>query len=247
MRYHAGKNGFTERVVRGGDFYLLTYQKVTNPSAPYVVYIEEDGAIGDIRVSDDPTPRKSRALRLAMLDKRPNVVYVSRPCQYVKYLGQEFSAGCDQRYWSDMIMSDPVIESVNSVINQVTKQAPVHLVGGSGGGSVAVLVAARNSHVKSILTIGANLDHAAFRALHRVSRMGHSLDPINYVDVVARIPQLHVSCGKDIIVPPFIVDKFVSSSAGKCAQHVIIPNIDHYKGWEDAWPSVLDIPIVCRL
>ena len=32
--------------------------------------------------SDNPTPVNPMLLKLATMDKRPNIVYIARPCQY---------------------------------------------------------------------------------------------------------------------------------------------------------------------
>lgn len=67
-------------------FRLASWQKITNPKAPYKIYIEGDGAAfrADGSVSFDPTPRSTMLREIAFGDKHPNVVYLARPCQFVK-------------------------------------------------------------------------------------------------------------------------------------------------------------------
>jgi len=71
-------------LAKGEEFWITTYQKIENKSAPYVFYIEGDGAafVNKYRVSNNPTPRKQMLLNLAAMVKRPDVVYVARLCQY---------------------------------------------------------------------------------------------------------------------------------------------------------------------
>ena len=65
--------GFEKHLVKGGDFWITTYQKVTNKHLPYVFYIEGDGRAfnGKYRVSNDPTPRRKTFIQLAAMDTRP--------------------------------------------------------------------------------------------------------------------------------------------------------------------------------
>ncbi|MES2214472.1 MAG: alpha/beta hydrolase [Pseudomonadota bacterium] len=238
-RYH-----MTQRLVKGDKFWLMTYQRITNPQAPFVVYIEGDGYAFKTKytISEDPTPIRPMLLRLAAEDTRQNVVYIARPCQYTMEMDK---AVCDESYWSDKRMSDEVVRSINDVIIELTNKAPVRLVGFSGGGGIAVLVAARNPQVRSILTIAGNLDHVAFNNYHDSRPMLGSLNPIDYVSKVRNIPQLHFSGGIDKIVPPFIGDKFVQAANSPCVHQEVIPDVEHREGWERRWDYILSAPIKC--
>jgi dienelactone hydrolase len=235
---------FNRVEVKGGDFWITTYQKITDKNAPYVFYIEGDGAAfeGKYRVSHNPTPRRQMFLNLAAMDQRPNVVYVARPCQYTQ---KDLNPKCSPLYWTDRRMSDDSVESLNQVINSINRNGPFSLVGYSGGGGIAVLIAARNNMVKDILTIAANLDHAAFTSYHNVTPMVGSLNPVNYAAKVKNVPQLHISGAQDKIIPPFIADKFVAASGSPCVKQRIIPKIDHKHGWDKIWEYVLTIPLRC--
>jgi pimeloyl-ACP methyl ester carboxylesterase len=235
---------FNRVLVKGGDFWITTYQKITDENAPYVFYLEGDGAAfdGRYRVSRNPTPRRQMFIQLAQMDHRPNVIYVGRPCQYTP---KDLNPKCSNLYWTDRRMSDDSVESLNEVINSINKNKSFSLVGYSGGGGIAVLIAARNNMVRDIITIAANLDHIAFTTLHNVTPMIGSLNPIDYVSKVGNIPQLHISGEKDKIVPPFIADKFVQASGSTCVKQRIMPRIDHTHGWNKIWEYVLTIPIRC--
>ncbi len=236
--------GFEKILVKGGDFWITTYQKIENKSEPYVFYIEGEGAafVGKYKVSTNPTPKKQMLINLAAMDKRPNVVYVARPCQYTP---MELNPKCDKSYWTDKRLSDDSVAAINDVINKInTNHQKFSLVGYASGGGIAVLVAARNSMVKDIITIAGNLDHRAFTNYHNVPPMIGSLNPINYAKSVKHIPQRHISGGKDEIIPPFIADKYVEESVSSCVKQEIFPSIAK-TGWDKVWEYVYIRPVRC--
>ena len=77
---------FVYKEVETRDFILASWQKVTNPAAPYKIYIEGDGYAFNARgkATQDPTPRGTLVRELAFGDNSPNIIYLARPCQYIK-------------------------------------------------------------------------------------------------------------------------------------------------------------------
>ncbi len=251
----AEKNHFTKKTIKAGKFWVTTYQKILDPKAPYVFYIEGDGVVservsGGYRIpSCNPTPISQLPLKLAIKDNRhkiPNVIYMAQPCQYTPF---ELNMECNIDYWTKKRMAPEVVYSLNSVIKEVSHSNPVQLIGYSGGGGLAVLIAARNHNVKSIVTISGNLSRKRFCEYHKVPLDAeYSLDPIDFADQVRKIPQLHLSGGKDKIVPPFIADEFITKSAsGRVKQDIIVDATHDNNEWIKAWPSVLqDLPEILR-
>jgi hypothetical protein len=236
---------FKKTLVKGGDFWITTYQKIENKSEPYVFYIEGDqSSFSDkYKISSNPTPKKQMFINLAAMDKRPNVVYIAMPCQYTP---MELNPQCDSSYWTDKRMSEKSVAAINDVINKINStNQKFNLVGYSAGGSIAVLIAARNPMVKDIITIGAYLDSRAFTNYHNVPPMIGSLNPINYAKLISNIPQRHISGGKDIIAPPFIVDKYVEESSSFCVKQEIFPELNHNKGWNKIWEYIYTRPVTC--
>ncbi len=243
---YAMEHGFTKKMVQGGQFWLTSFQKITSPKLPYVIYLEGDGEAFKNRytISDDPTPRKVMTLELAAMDNRRNVVYLARPCQYTP---MEVNNACNQTYWTDKRMSEDTVHSINEAIKKIAGKEPVDLIGFSGGGGIAVLVAARNPQIRSITTVAGNLDHSAFNKFHRARPMVGSLNPIDYAKKVANIPQLHLSGGQDKIVPAFIADDFIKASGNShCIQREILTNATHIKNWNKDWLYILAIPLKCK-
>ena len=242
----AEHSGFKGDVIKAGEFWLQTYQKVSNPALPYTVYIEGDGfAFRDKwHISPDPTPTRPMLLELATQDYRSNVIYIARPCQYEPI---NMDLHCNNSYWTVKRMSDEVVNSINVAINKLTHNQPVDLIGYSGGGGIAVLIGARNHHIRSIITIAANLDIVAFNQYHNVRPMVGSLNPIDVASKVKNIPQTHYTGGGDTIVPSFIADKFVQAADSSCVKQEIIPDVSHDgNGWKKNWNYILSTPVTCQ-
>lgn len=111
--------------------------KITNPTSIYKVYIEGDGYAFNSygKPSQDPTPRGTLVRELAFGDKSPNVIYLARPCQYVK------SQICSVRHWTTARFAPEIINAEYETIKQIAGNHPVILIGFSGGAQIAGLVA----------------------------------------------------------------------------------------------------------
>ncbi|MBF0453805.1 MAG: alpha/beta hydrolase [Magnetococcales bacterium] len=233
-------------IIRTDLFNLLSYSRLARPDQPLTVYIEGDGQawINRHTRSKDPTPRIPVALKLAVLDFAPNVAYLGRPCQFVQ---RDDRRNCRGEFWSQERFSEPVISATNQAIDQLKKRAQatsIHLVGFSGGGAVAVLAAAQRSDVKSIRTLAGNLDHQAFTQFHGVSPLTGSWNPMDVVEKIKTIPQLHFSGSSDTTVPTSIAQSFIDAQ-GKtgCAGLIIQKKMDHNGEWEALWPELVEQPL----
>ena len=240
----ATQNNFQAQLVKGGDFVLTTYQRITDRNQPFVFYIEGDGQLkyrgGG---SNNPTPASPMLLKLAAMDKRPNVVYIARPCQYTSL---ETNPKCVSDYWLDKRMNEEVVTSINEVINTINNGQKFNLVGFSGGGGIAVIIGAKNKNTKDIITIAGNLDTEKFDKHHNYrGYLIKSLNPIKYAKQINDIPQLHISGADDRKVPPFIAELYIKASSSSCVKHKIFPDVGHTKGWDKVWSSILNIPLNC--
>ncbi len=246
----AQESGFHRSCVRTTPFLLTAYSRIQNPGQPLHIYIEGDGYawVTRNRVSGDPTPRRPLALELAALDPAPNVVYLARPCQYTS---SEMNSACeDEAYWTDKRFSEEVVGSMNQAIDKFVKEAQspgVHLIGYSGGGAVAALIAARRQDVKSMRTVAGNLDPKGLEEYHEVSPPDDaSLDPMEVAGKLSSIPQYHFVGTEDPIVPAFIAEHFAGKSKKSvCVRVVPVPGADHVNGWAEAWPRLLALPLDC--
>jgi pimeloyl-ACP methyl ester carboxylesterase len=245
----AENGGFKKDILNAGLFAIVTYSRIDSPGAPLTFYIEGDGAAWTTRrlLSADPTPRHPLALKLALSDPGQNIVYLARPCQYV--LKNGMGTNCNSRYWSSAIFSEEVIGSVNLAMSKLKKQSSasgIHLIGYSGGGAVAVLIASRRNDIVSIRTVAGNLDHEKISLLHGVTPLTESLNAIDVAEKIKTIPQIHFSGSRDKIVPEAIAIDFVARQKGPaCSRTVLVEGAEHGNGWLEKWPSLLQIPLPC--
>lgn len=226
------------------DFTLAGYVRVAKRDAPINIYIEGDGfAWLDRRTpSPDPTPKNPLALSLAAQDNSANVIYLARPCQFVK---QPY---CQQKYWTTHRFALEVIEAMNAVLDEIKDQYPsnaFHVIGYSGGGNIAALLAARRDDVQSLRTVAGNMDHVAFNRHHNVDQMPQSLNAADIAEKIKHIPQHHFVGGKDRVVPKNVLDSYLAKAGqGGCINTTVVKGATHQEGWQTHWPQILQ-PITC--
>jgi len=229
----AGASGLQQAEIQTDIFRITSFSRHSEGVAPTVVYIEGDGFawVTASQPSSDPTPKHALGLRLASLDPAPNVVYLARPCQFTPQ-----DKACRVDYWTSKRFSEEVIASLNEAINQSAGKQGIHLVGYSGGGAIAALIAARRDDVLSLRTVAGNLDPTELNLYHHVSPLTGSLDPMKVAARLSRLPQRHWVGDKDEVVPPFIAENFIKAQKQpSCAILQHAPQATHEQGWEDVW------------
>lgn len=224
-------------VLANRAFMLQGFWRLQEQPEYPTVYIEGDGlAFVSGRPSFNPTPRNPVALRLAAVDQSADVIYLGRPCQYVD-LKKE--SNCQSKYWTSHRYSKEVIETYGAILDNLKKQAGVggyHLVGFSGGGAIATLLAASRDDILSLKTVAGNLDIVQHSNLHKVKQLHGSLNPADYARDLRHMPQRHLVGGKDDNVPSVIAESFVAKQGDEnCAFIRMVPNATHNKGWESVW------------
>ena len=242
------QEGFVEHKISADPFLLTSYERVESTNNVAHVYIEGDGRawLSKRRASLDPTPRNPVAFKLARLDPADNVIYLARPCQYSRLV---YNGACPQKYWTSHRFAPEVIDSMDVALSDMKQRHGVsgfHLIGFSGGGNVAALLAARRGDVLSIRTVAGNLDHVKQAALHKVSQMPHSLNAKDVANYIRHIPQVHFIGGQDDIVPYPIyasykkaVGDFPNSSDSLCVQSHTVQSASHNRGWSAVWSHLL--------
>lgn len=239
--------GLQREQSQAGMFLLTSYVRITQPDQPLTIYIEGDGLAWRNRYepSMDPTPHDALGLSLAVADRSANVAYLARPCQFTPMAG---NPACAVPYWTGKRFAPEVVASMDAAVTQLAARVPgqkIHLVGYSGGGAVAVLIAARRSDVASLRTVAGNLDHDAVNRWHKVTSMPDSLNPIDVATKVARIPQIHFSGSNDKIVPTVITRSFVTATGPACARVQVVDGLGHESNWGAQWPQLLAQQPVC--
>lgn len=224
-----------------GELSLLAYQPAAPVAAKHLtIYIEGDGFswVTASQASADPTPRDPFALRLALAHPEGAAAYLARPCQYA----DAETTGCPSRYWTDARFSPEVIEAGNRAVDLLKARfqaTHLTLVGYSGGGAVATLLAARRRDVAALVTIAGNLDHEAWTTYHRISPLKRSLNPAHQVAALGSVRQWHFVGGKDENITPALIGGFVERfPASKRPVVIIEPRFDHRCCWAEEWPRL---------
>lgn len=236
------KAGLSKQVVTAGNFHIQTWHrgKASNP-AVLEVYIEGDGLAWrrKHRLSENPTPVDPVALRLAAASPAASVVYMARPCQFTDDIE---SVHCTPGLWSTQRYSKMVVDAMNSAINRVKSDreaTSIVLVGYSGGGVVATLLAARRDDVERLITVAANLDIKAWTTHHRVSPLSGSLNPVDFVESLTAVSQVHLAGEEDDIVPVSVVRSYVAALGEKHRAEIkVLPGYSHDCCWAEQWQEL---------
>jgi hypothetical protein len=234
----AAQQGWQSHIIEGEQFDLLAFLPPQDTSqALLTIYIEGDGNAWKSRfeASDNPTPVKAIALALAL--QHPGAVYLSRPCQSIK------GPLCTPEFWTSGRFSEPVINATNKAIDNLKTRYQadaLQLIGYSGGGSVAALIAARRSDVERLVTVAGNLDHSGWTKHHGVSALLTSLNPADFRESLKTTTQYHLVGQDDQIVPPQLAQEFIAkfSPTADIILH-IVPDFDHHCCWQKQWRSLL--------
>ena len=157
----ATANGFTKSIIQTDLFKLVSYQSITKADEIATFYIEGDGLawLSRRRVSANPTPKNPLALKLALTDLSANVIYIARPCQYVDLKTEQ---QCSSDYWTTKRISPEVIASLDQAITQIKQRAKINkirLVGYTGGGAIAAVLAATLDDVIDMRTVASTLEN----------------------------------------------------------------------------------------
>ncbi|CAA7615250.1 alpha/beta hydrolase [Magnetospirillum sp. UT-4] len=241
----AERAGLVPVMVETPTFRLAAWQRLPPvPGGELAVYLEGDGFAwaGRGQPSRDPTPRDPVGLAMAARDPAPAVLYLARPCQF----SGRADPRCHERYWTGARLAPEVVEAAEAAVAaamQRTGAARLRLVGYSGGGALAALLAARRSPESTrLVTVAAPLDLEAWTGLHTVSPLSASLSPADHRDRLRAVPQLHLAGAEDAVVPPSLARDWVAGLGGSCAALRVVPGFGHQCCWATLAPDQLKAP-----
>lgn len=216
------------------NFTLASWQKITDSAAVYKIYIEGDGYAFNAskRATQDPTPRGTLVRKLAFGDTNPNVIYLARPCQYVK------SPICTKRHWTTARFAPEIINAEYAAVKQIVGTSPVILIGFSGGAQIAGLIATAKPglNVKKIITIAGNLDHLAWTEHHNLLPLRQSMNLESYRQQFSQILQIHYVGTDDKVIAPELVRDFVKNDK----LVIEVNKAEHNTGWEKIYQQIWD-------
>jgi hypothetical protein len=234
----AQRAGLTRSVVQGTSFRHLVYAKssANSPAEELTVFLEGDGIpwIGGRIPADDPTTRDALALHL-MIKSGGRSLYVARPCYQEMH-----DATCSAELWTFARYSDAIVNSMTKVIEMKAAELNpqrIRLVGYSGGGVLAVLVAERLNNIDSVVTIAANLDVNAWATHHGYLPLHDSLNPAQ-----SALPhpwhEIHLQGALDETVPVASTRAYFKNFA--TAKSIAFDRYDHVCCWVRDWDKVQD-------
>jgi hypothetical protein len=242
----AAKHGLMQAELQGTVFTHTAYHTPASSqprdSSPPLwatlwVFIDGDGrpwVNGGREPAKNPTTSRPLALQLAAQMQRP-VLYVGRPC----YDRKTMEPACTSTWWTDARYSATVVESMVAAIRRYQEQSQFErmvLVGYSGGGVLAELVAHELCGVAAVVTIAANLDVSAWTEYHGYLPLTGSLNPATMTNTAA-VPEIHLLGEDDEVVPPPTVQRYFERNP----QSIVwkYPDHGHVCCWREEWPRIL--------
>jgi hypothetical protein len=234
----ARDDGFSRIVLPGRAFRHVAFVAGLDAGGDVLhVYIEHDGTpwFDTTHVAADPTPRAPLALALMARDTGPRLL-LGRPC----YFERAHDAGCDATMWTHRRYAPEVVESMVAALRAflaLHSFPRVILIGYSGGGTLAWLMASHVPETVAVVTLAANLDTEGWTKLHRYTRMAGSLDPAAQPSLPRAIREVHYVGGRDENVPPSLARAFRARHPQ--ATIVELPEFDHRCCWVERWPALL--------
>lgn len=218
-------------------FRSLVYLKTSNEAhQPLTFFLEGDGLPweGGMRPTTDPTAR--RALALELLTQTPGpVAYITRPCYH-----ELRDEKCTSDRWTGGRYSEEIVAAMTAAVDDAARRAnasDITLIGYSGGGVLAVLIAERLTNVRAVITVAANLDVEAWTGHHGYLRLSESLNPAISVREHDWL-EMHYQGGRDVEVPPATTQAYFERYPS--ARREVIATYDHVCCWTEAWPRLLE-------
>jgi hypothetical protein len=237
-RDYAQAHGLIPAVIPGDTYQHQIFSSARGDERTLYVYIEGDGVPwtghGSL-VASDPTPEHPLALDLAAHTAHP-VLYLGRPC----YFGIRDSARCTAAVWTSGRYSAAVVDSMAAAANRFAAAAGYQhlvLVGYSGGGVLAVLMAPKVPATRAVIAIAANLDVEEWARLHQYLPLDQSLNPASQPPLPADLEQRYLFGGRDLNVPEHSNARYLQRLQAR--QLWRFPTFDHVCCWVRQWPDIL--------
>jgi pimeloyl-ACP methyl ester carboxylesterase len=227
----------TEIELQAGQFQLRAFDRIDPGATHLSVFLEGDGrpwTRRGTRIAVEPTTHNPLALRLAIATPGA-VLYLGRPC----YLGHAGDDGCKPELWTSGRYSDTVVSAMAEALRAYVSAhelRTVTLVGHSGGGTLAVLIASRVAAVTQVITLAANLDIVAWAHLHGYLPLDSSLNPSELPPLAPHIRELHLLGARDLDVPAQTASRYLDRISPSAV--MTFDEYDHACCWERDWKRI---------
>lgn len=241
-------SGYRPIEITTKPYYIKAWGKNIGGSRTLRIYIEGDGFAwrNAHTPSKDPTPITPMSLKLAAEDPTKSILYLARPCQYYK------ASYCTADLWTDARYSKAALDSYLRLLDGVKKQHHIEqfeLVGYSGGGVMAALIAAHRTDVANLRTIASPLDIAAWTREKGYRLLKGSLNPALFAQELSTIPQIHFLGENDEIVPKNTLKAYASrlASPNQCVKTQLIKGTSHHKRIVNKWVNLISKAPACTI
>lgn len=208
------------------DFMLQGFERAT-AGRHARIYIEGDGRpwrAGGRVIADDPSPRNLPALTWMASLPGPSL-YLGRPC----YFQASAQPACNAMLWTYGRYSDQVVAVMAQGLQSWLQRHPqidsLTLVGHSGGGVLALLLAERVPAVVEVVTLAAPTDVALWAQLHEYTPLFASLNPADIEQWRPQVRRRLFFGEQDRQVPPASFAPSAQSIPG--AQISVVLGIGH--------------------
>lgn len=228
---------------------VVSKVRIANKGQHARVYIEGDGLayLSRSRKSPDPTPTNPVALYLAAADPYDNVIWLARPCQYTHDMPANDK--CHPRYWTTARFAPETLSALNHELDRLKRLYDIpsfELIGFSGGGAMAGLLAAQRQDIPCFRSVAGNMDHTAFTAIHNTTPLNGSLNAADYGKWLSHIPQYHYVGDNDAIVPESIVQSYKRKINPQASFNIErAQGVSHEDGWVEHWPQLIQRTLAC--
>lgn len=236
---HATRAALVHEDIPGAGFRHTVYHAGDDLTAARTlhVYLDGDGLPWQTltSVARDPTARDPLVLDLMRQDPMPAIL-LGRPC----YARVTPDPACTPWHWTHGRYSEAVVASLAAAAGVLLARAPraeITLIGYSGGGALAVLLAPRLPRVVHVMTLAANLDVAAWASRHRYSPLAGSLDPATQPPLPAHLRQTYLFGAQDTQVPREFATHYLARVPSATVEE--LPAVDHRCCWRALWPTLL--------
>lgn len=223
----AGNAGLATGWIEGAGFRHLVLDN-EKPGQKLMIFIEGDGSpwFYGVRVSRDPTPENPVLLKL-MVRAGARAVYLGRPC----YFGSAGDSACTPDLWTRARYGERVVASLCKAANRLVASSrtdAVELVGYSGGGTLAVLMAGCIDRIAAVTTLAGNLDPESWVDLHGYAPLAQ-VSIGRMTSAPGSIAESHWQCINDDNVPPDVTLRYFSRRPN--AERILIDGCTHATGW----------------
>lgn len=230
----ASQAQFEQRSLKTDHF---RHQVFINPSGQkpsikhWHIYIEGDGrAVNRFgKPNPDPTPRHSMALQMMAQDPAP-ALYLGRPCHFVA------DHNCTPQQWTLARYSETTVSSMVQALQILVQPSScLTLVGHSGGGTLAALMAERLANPLQLVTLAGNLQVKKWTQYHGYTALSLSLDPGQRPVLPDKIAQLHIAGEAD---EEILWQWIAEYSKNQPNSHFVNLNgVSHQQNWPNWWQA----------